>query len=116
MLADADDTAKAVLTLNLLGRNTSPEQMISAFKSEDGHILTYPDERNASFSANCNALIAMLRAPEVSKHIQLIESLTEYLCQSWSSGRLKDKWVKLTNFILHSSMLTNNRTPHLIIQ
>lgn len=95
MLADADDTAKAVITLNLLGSDTSPERMISTFKTDDGHILTYPSERDPSFSANCNALIAILQAPGVSKHVQLIESLTEYLCQSWSSGRLKDKWVKL---------------------
>ncbi|KAL8661050.1 MAG: hypothetical protein Q9202_005981 [Teloschistes flavicans] len=92
-LPDADDTAKSVLMLNLCGHGATPDQMLSHFKISGGHVQTFFGERNASFSTNCHVLMAVLHAPEPQKYIYQIESITEYLCDCWSSGPFKDKWV-----------------------
>ncbi|MCJ1344331.1 hypothetical protein MMC31_002534, partial [Peltigera leucophlebia] len=63
VLADAGDTAKAILTLYLLGRTTSLDAMIEHFRSKQGHFQTYLGERDVSFSANCNILKAILGDP-----------------------------------------------------
>ncbi len=91
--ADADDTAKALLTLNLLKKQTSPESMINHFRSKYKHFLTYPGERDASFSANCNVLKALLESPDVNCYKAEVSSIASFLCDSWWSGAVKDKWV-----------------------
>ena len=93
ILADADDTAKAILTLFLLGRSTSLDPMIEHFRSKQGHFQTYLGERNVSFSANCNILKAILADPGLPKYESDISSITSYLCDSWWKGAVKDKWV-----------------------
>ncbi len=93
MEADADDSAKVILTLNLLGRRVNARSLTEHFKSNNGHFRTYLGERDASFSANCNILKAMLEAPQVSHHTTDIRSILEYVCESWWSGAIKDKWV-----------------------
>jgi len=91
--ADADDTAKALHTLNLLGRNASPSRMISHFRNDNGFFRTYPAERNASFSANCNALSALLHSPNVGDYAADIVTNASFLCDLWWKGDIKDKWV-----------------------
>ena len=91
--ADADDTAKTILTLNLLGRPVRAKRMTQNFKSKNGHLHTYLGERDPSFSANCNALRALLAAPDASEYMREMTSLLEFLCDSWWSGSSKDKWV-----------------------
>lgn len=68
ILADADDTAKAILTLHLLGRTTRLGAMIEHFRSKQGQFQTYLGERDVSFSANCNILKAMLADPRLPKY------------------------------------------------
>lgn len=93
VISDADDTAKTILTLNLLGRDTRPDAMISCFKTNDGHFCTYPGERDASFSANCNILQALLYVRNPQEYREHIISTTSYLCEAWWKGKAKDKWV-----------------------
>ena len=93
VLPDADDTSKAILTLSLLGEQVSSEHMVSYFEMKEGHFKTYVGERNPSFSANCNVLMALLHNSELDKYLPQIESITRYLCQSWLSGTMTDKWV-----------------------
>lgn len=59
LLSDADDTAKSVMSLELIGQTVSPEQLIYEFETTS-HFKTYSTERNPSFSANCNVLCALL--------------------------------------------------------
>lgn len=99
VLADADDTAKAILTLYLLGRTTSLDAMIEHFRSKQGHFQTYLGERNVSLSANCNILKAILADPGFPKYESDIWAITSYLCDSWWNGAVKDKWVSLPAFI-----------------
>ena len=93
-MPDADDTAKTILTLQLLGRDTvSPEEMINAF-SQTNHFRTYSAERTPSFSANCNVLKALLYTSEPDKYEDYISKAAEFLCNTWFSGTIKDKWVR----------------------
>ena len=98
VVADADDTAKVLLTLNLLGKATNPEQMIYHFKSENGHFRTYPGETDASFSANCNILIALTHMSNVEDYSSSISSIVAFLSETWWNGTPKDKWVRSGEF------------------
>lgn len=100
-LEDADDTAKTILTLNLLGRATSPDGMIALFEA-DNHFKTFALERNPSFSANCNVLIALLYAPEPRKYVAQIYKAANFLCNLWYEGELEDKWVCYETYQSHS--------------
>ncbi|KAF7935774.1 hypothetical protein EAE99_002754 [Botrytis elliptica] len=91
LLPDADDTAKCILTLCLVGRSVSAEQMIANFEVKN-HFQTYALERNGSISANCNVLNALLHINEPNKYVGQILSTTEFLCNSWSAGKIDDKW------------------------
>ena len=83
------------MTLNQLGRPTSPEKILCFLNAERTHLRTYHGERDADFSANCNGLMAILHAPDCNKYLSHIESITEFLCASYLSGPVKDKWVRL---------------------
>ena len=92
MMEDADDTANTILSLNLLGRPVFPERMITAFETTT-HFKTYQRERNPSFSANCNTLIALLSVPDPSKYSATIFKATSFLCDLWYNGDDTDKWA-----------------------
>ncbi|KAM5456799.1 hypothetical protein MaudCBS49596_001040 [Microsporum audouinii] len=91
--ADADDTAKALLALSILGDHTSPTGLLKEFECET-HFRTYKGERNASFSANCNVLLALLSQPNPSLYTSQIEKATKFLCNMWweSDTFIEDKW------------------------
>ncbi|KAK7737349.1 hypothetical protein SLS53_006652 [Cytospora paraplurivora] len=75
VLADADDTAKTILCLHLLGRDAECDQMIEAFE-EEGHFKTYDLESNESLSANCNVLLAILSSKSPASYLpQIIKAL-----------------------------------------
>lgn len=93
VLPDADDTAKTILTLNLLAEVAKPDQMIDHFKSENSHFRTYPGETDASFSANCNVLIALTHMPDLEGYSSCIESIITFLSEAWWNGAQRDKWV-----------------------
>ena len=93
MMADADDTSKALLTLRLLGRpSAAPQQLISKFES-DGCFKTYSAERNPSFSSNCNVLSSLLHQEEPNSYGAGISKATSFLIGCWMNGPVKDKWV-----------------------
>lgn len=92
--ADADDTAKTILVLNLLHQQVSPDAMLKAFETEH-HFKTYPHERDPSFSANCNVLLALLHTNNPSQYAPQIEKATRFLHSHFRESELKvrDKWV-----------------------
>ena len=94
ILPDADDTAKTIITMSLLGNHLDPGQMIRQFTTKQGHFSTYPGERNASLSANCNVLQALLQSINVELYRGQILSATTFLCDSWWTGTIRDKWVR----------------------
>jgi hypothetical protein len=94
LLPDADDTAKTILMLCLLDRPVSPDRMIAEFEAET-HFQTYKLERNASFSANCNVLGALLHVENPVEYTQQITKAVTFLCKFWMAGDVKDKWVRI---------------------
>lgn len=102
---DADDTAKTILTLNLLKRDVEPHQVISFFKAQNGHFCTYPGERDASFSANCNVLQALLHNKHREEYAHTIIVNASYPCGSWWEGNIRDKWVGFKTLLVVAAML-----------
>ncbi|KAJ5663603.1 hypothetical protein N7507_004334 [Penicillium longicatenatum] len=93
MLADADDTAKSIFSLELLDRATNCDAMLKAFESSS-HFKTYNLETNESFSANCNVTIALLGSKDPSRYIPQISKAMEFLCNAWENGQWSDKWIR----------------------
>ncbi|KAK1951962.1 aphidicolan-16beta-ol synthase [Colletotrichum sublineola] len=91
--ADVDDTAKALICLGSLGHTTSIEGMIKAFERET-HFQTYPNESDPSFSANCNALLALLCQADLSNFSAQILKVVRFLSEAWwnTDGLIRDKW------------------------
>ncbi|MCJ1439450.1 hypothetical protein MMC27_008844 [Xylographa pallens] len=78
LLADADDTAKSIMTTNLLGLPTSPDKMINEFEATT-HFCTYKEELNESFSANCNVLDAILHSSSPGNYCPQIAKTAHFL-------------------------------------
>ena len=61
-------------------------------------------ERNPSFSANCNALLAILMEPfsELHNFKSTIEKIANFLCSTWatSPSLTSDKWVSRIGLLL----------------
>jgi hypothetical protein len=94
--ADADDTATTILVLNLLNQPVSVAAMLKEFE-EENHFKTYSQERNPSFSANCNVLLALLYSHEPSLHSTQIGKAINFLYKQFTESELdvRDKWVCL---------------------
>ncbi|KID93257.1 Ent-kaurene synthase, fungal, partial [Metarhizium majus ARSEF 297] len=91
VLPDADDTARSIQSLNLLGRRIRCEPMIEAFKGADC-FKTYGVETSESFSANCNILITMLWADKPSQYVEYIFMALTFLFKAWKRAKWDDKW------------------------
>ncbi|OKL57729.1 hypothetical protein UA08_07231 [Talaromyces atroroseus] len=109
--ADADDTATTALVLNLLNQSVSVEAMLNEFE-EDHHFKTYSQERNPSFSANCNVLLALLYTPDPSVYTSQIEKATAFLYKKFTDSDLdvQDKWLLLSSEI-RSLMVHGENEP-----
>ncbi|CAJ2500664.1 Uu.00g035170.m01.CDS01 [Anthostomella pinea] len=90
---DADDTAKGLIAMAYLGRNISPERLISTYRVGD-HFQTYAAERVPSITTNCNALMAICLSPQAEDHESVIIATTQFLCQNWRQdmNQFRDKW------------------------
>jgi hypothetical protein len=99
---DADDTAKAITALQLLGQRPSFDALIERFELES-HFQCFPFERNPSFSANCNVLLAFLYSPDPSQYQSQITKCVRYIAYEWwnTDEPVKDKWVCNSSFLAH---------------
>ena len=115
MQPDADDTAKSILVLNLAQRPTAPDALLRNFETET-HFRTYEQERDPSFSANCNVLIALLHAPDPSRNVQAINKSARFLCDQYLSYKsdIRDKWVSYGQESSQRSLLklSQNISPY----
>ncbi|RHZ63609.1 terpene synthase family protein [Aspergillus thermomutatus] len=91
--ADADDTAKALLAVSLLDKPVSAHGLIEEFEGPS-HFRTYHGERDPSFTANCNALLALLSRPDASTFVTQIQKAAAFLCDVWwtADSHIGDKW------------------------
>ncbi|KAK2595832.1 hypothetical protein N8I77_013625 [Diaporthe amygdali] len=101
--SDADDTAKAAFALNKLGYDISVNEMVKEFEVKN-HFQTYPSERDASLSANCNVLLALLHQKQVGAYQPQIFKCVKFLTRCWwnTDGPIRDKWNQSH---LYSTML-----------
>ncbi|PVH97410.1 Ent-kaurene synthase [Periconia macrospinosa] len=91
LISDADDTARTLMTLKLLGESPDPAPMIRLFELDD-HFRTYEMEQNPSFSANCNVLLALLYLGDVSKYLSQISKALDFILVEFERGEVLDKW------------------------
>jgi hypothetical protein len=91
LLSDADDTARTLLTLKRSGQSIDPSCMVQKFEASD-YFKTYEKERNPSFSANCNVLLALLELDDANHYAAQIQKVTKFLLDEWASGDMFDKW------------------------
>lgn len=91
---DADDTAVGINVLASLGQLVPVEPLIKKYES-DLCFKTYVTERNSSFSANCNVLVALLNAERPNIYLSQVEKIVIFLCKEWwrCTGQIDDKWV-----------------------
>ena len=94
-MADADDTAKALLVLAQNSEVIKPDQLIAQF-GKSSHFLTFQGERDGSFSANCNVLLCLLHTPTPGVYAKQTISTVIFLIKAWKQGGAKDKWVRKT--------------------
>lgn len=91
MLPDADDSARSIATLQLLGRPASVAFLIDMFEDKS-NFKTYQLDGKPSFSANCNVLLALLSA-ESQLNVRSIEKATRWLCSyTDQNNNITDKW------------------------
>ncbi|KAK7221955.1 hypothetical protein V2G26_009958 [Clonostachys chloroleuca] len=89
--ADADDTAKGITTLRILGIKTGIEGLLKTFERET-HFKTYPGERNPSFSAHCNILICLLKQDDPTHFMTQISKAANFLVSHMLQGKVNEKW------------------------
>jgi hypothetical protein len=91
---DVDDTARSIYSLNMLGLHMSVDTMVKEFETST-HFKTYAGERDPSFSANCNALLALVHQKDVLSYSTQIHKATKFLCNHWwdADRAVKDKWA-----------------------
>ncbi|KAK4663962.1 uncharacterized protein QC763_501300 [Podospora pseudopauciseta] len=96
MELDADDTAKGITTLNLIGSPTPASKLVTLVdrKAKEAHFRTYAGERDASITTNCNCLTSLCASPDASQHVDVIEMAMRYLCNKWNTEPvgIRDKW------------------------
>ncbi|KAJ5722104.1 Ent-kaurene synthase [Penicillium malachiteum] len=107
---DADDTARSLLALSYLGIRIELNSLVEYFEAPN-HFQTYKLERNPSFSANANTLLALLKAPNVSVYVPQIEKTTRFLLSCWRKGGARDKWNLASEY---SQMLLANSLLELL--
>jgi hypothetical protein len=89
------------LAMLLPGEHESlADPMIQHFEAES-HFRTYASERDPSFSANCNALLALLHQQDPPRYEAQILKIAQFLCGYWwdTHGTPCDKWVGSLYFV-----------------
>ncbi|KAL8897928.1 MAG: hypothetical protein Q9207_006959 [Kuettlingeria erythrocarpa] len=91
ILEDVDDTARALMTLQALGKPANPARMVENFQT-DSHFRTYKLEGSPSFSANCHVVLSLLGYSDLEGYERHIERALTYLLGAEESGPISDKW------------------------
>ncbi len=93
--SDADNTARAISALRLLGQPTSQHSLIIQYGTRQ-YFKTNTQDRFPSFSTNCHALKALLDSlPGDSEQMSQIEKTVKFLCNCWwtTTGPIEDESV-----------------------
>ncbi|RYP09462.1 hypothetical protein DL764_001287 [Monosporascus ibericus] len=77
--------------LHYLGRSGSVESLIHTYEASE-HFITYPQERNHSFSANCNVLILLLVREDRAQQLPQIVKAARFVTNQVFKSHVKEKW------------------------
>ncbi|KAI1114203.1 Ent-kaurene synthase [Nemania sp. NC0429] len=88
-LPDANNTAMAIIALNLLGVHLPVTPLLDAFGT-GSHFKTCPGEQNPSFTVNCNVLICLLSMDDPRPYTSEIAKVAEFVCTQASTGKIND--------------------------
>ena len=97
ILEDADDTARALLTLQYLGKNPDLTSLIERFEGS-ACFKTYELEQISSVSVNCNALLALLNTTLIEQYRTSIEVAVQFVLSEHDRGQISDKWNLSPNY------------------
>lgn len=94
---DADDTSRAITTLNHQGYKVSPAGMVKRFET-DRCFETFDTQmpnRITSVSVNGNVLSSLVHGPDPNAFAPQIEKVARFLCEQWRPDKkLEDHWVR----------------------
>jgi hypothetical protein len=93
--ANADNTAKTISALCLLGQAISPHSLNVRYEAPQ-YLKTCTQERIVNFSTNCHILKALLDLlPGDSEQMSQIETTVRFLCNCWwtTNGMIEDQLV-----------------------
>jgi len=91
--SDADNTAKAISTLRLLGKSPSPQGLLLRFETQN-FFKTFTQDRTPRFSTNCLVLKALLDLlPGNGEQTPQVEKTIKYIANRWSTtnGNIHDE-------------------------
>ena len=92
-IADADDTAVAILLLAALGEASNIGALEPFFSAQRQHFVSFPHERHASIGVNAHVLHALLRAPGYPDAARVIDHLVTFILDQQIHGLYWiDKW------------------------
>jgi len=92
-IADADDTAVALLLLHDLGDAVDPGVLQAFALAADGCFASFPYERHSSVGVNLHVLHALLRVPGYPDRARTVDRLLDYLVDQQTDGLYWfDKW------------------------
>ncbi|HEX5501923.1 MAG TPA: prenyltransferase/squalene oxidase repeat-containing protein [Thermomicrobiales bacterium] len=92
-IADADDTAVALLLLHDLGEPCDPRVLERFALGPGGCFASFPHERHASVGVNLHALHALARVPGYPDRERVMTRLLDYLAAEQRGGLYwLDKW------------------------
>ncbi|TRX93456.1 hypothetical protein FHL15_005731 [Xylaria flabelliformis] len=83
--------AKAIIALCDLGYTPAVDGLLGAFETKN-HFITYPNERNPSFTTNCHVLISLLKINKSTLYISQIRKAALHLTSVAFAGDWSDKW------------------------
>ena len=93
--SDADNTARTISALALLGRSASPKGLIKRFEAPE-YFKTYAQDKSPTFRTNCHVLKALLDlVPKNSEQMPQVQKTVTFLCNYWwtTNGRIEDQSV-----------------------
>ena len=98
--SDADNTARAISTLSLLGRTCSPRGLIIRYETRE-FFKTYTQDRNPNLRTNCLVLKALLDIfPQNQEQMPQIETTVKFISNCWwtTNGQAEDSQNVSSNY------------------
>jgi halimadienyl-diphosphate synthase len=117
-IADADDSAVALLLLHELDQASDP-RVLRSFQLPDGTFASFPYERHSSVGVNAHVLHALLNVPGYPEAEHSIGRIVDYLADQHSGLYWIDKWhisplYATAHTLLVLDEISNNPIAHLV--